>query len=92
MRIYLDLPNRQLEQLAMICAARRLSRAEAVLQAVAAFIEQHRSWRESAFGLWKDKIVTLPGETEPLHEDGLAFQEKLRGEWNDRFNESSVKS
>ena len=81
MRTLIDVPNQQLKELAAICAARKLSRAEAVRQAVAAFIEQNRPSRESAFGLWKGQAVCLPGESEPLPEDGLAYQEKLRGEW-----------
>jgi hypothetical protein len=81
MRTLIDLPNQQLKELAEICAARKLSRAEAVRQAVAAFIEQNKPSRESAFGLWKGQTVCLPGESEPLPEDGLAYQEKLRSEW-----------
>ena len=81
MRTLIDLPNQQLKELAEICAARKLSRAEAVRQAVAAFIEQNKPSRESAFGLWKGQAVCLPCESEPLPEDGLAYQEKLRSEW-----------
>jgi hypothetical protein len=44
--------------------------------------------RESAFGLWKGQTVYLPSETVPLPEDGLAYQGKMRAEWNDRFHES----
>lgn len=84
MRILIDLSDRQLEELGIICAARELSRAEAVRQAVAAFIVQNRPSREAAFGLWKGQTLHLPGRTvtaEPLPEDGLAYQQKLRGEW-----------
>lgn len=81
MRTLIDVPERQIEELEAICTARKLSRAEAVRQAVDAFIAQNRPSREAAFGLWKGQTVTLPGETEPLPEDGLAYQEKLRSEW-----------
>lgn len=81
MRALIDVPEQQLKELAEICAAKNLSRAEAVRRAVAAFIEQNRPSREAAFGLWKDQAVCLPGESEPLPEDGLAYQEKLRSEW-----------
>jgi hypothetical protein len=81
MRTLIDLPEHQLKELGAICAARKLSRAEAVRQAVAAFIEQNRPSREAAFGLWKGQAVHLPGHDEPLPEDGLAYQEKLRSEW-----------
>ena len=81
MRTLIDLPERQLKELEAICTARKLSRAEAVRQAVSAFIEKNRSSREAAFGLWRGQNVCLPGESEPLPEDGLAWQEKLRSEW-----------
>jgi hypothetical protein len=81
MRTLIDVPERQLKELEAICAARKLSRAEAVRQAVDAFIAQNRSSREAAFGLWKGQAAVLPGDTEPLPEDGLAYQEKLRSEW-----------
>jgi hypothetical protein len=81
MRALVDIPDRQLEDLRAICAARNLSRAEVVRQALDAFIEQNRPSREAAFGLWKGQSVCLPGESEPLPKDGLAYQEKLRNEW-----------
>ncbi len=81
MRALIDLPDHQLEELEAICATMKLSRAEAVRQAVAAFIEQNRSSREAAFGIWKGLAVNLPGESDPLPEDGLAYQEKMRREW-----------
>lgn len=81
MRTLIDVPDQQLKELGAICASRKLSRAEVVRQAVAAFIAQNRPSHETAFGLWKNQTVYLPGETEPLPEDGLAYQEKLRSEW-----------
>lgn len=81
MRALFDIPEHQLEDLSAICKTRKLSRAEAVRQALDAFIQQNRPAREEAFGLWKDKTIYLPGDSEPLPEDGLAYQEKLRGEW-----------
>ena len=81
MRTLIDVPDHQLEELGRICAARKLSRAEVVRQAVAAFIVQNRPGREAAFGLWKGQNVCLPGDSEPLPEDGLANPETLRSEW-----------
>jgi hypothetical protein len=81
MRALVDIPERQLDDLSAICAARNLSRAEAVRQALEAFIAQNRPSREAAFGLWKDQTVYLPGDSDPLPDDGLAYQEKLRSEW-----------
>jgi hypothetical protein len=45
------------------------------------FIQQNRSARDEAFGLWKGKTIYLPDDSEPLPEDGLAYQERLRSEW-----------
>ena len=81
MRALVDIPERQLDDLSAICAARKLSRAEAVRQALEAFIAQNRPSREAAFGLWKGQAVVLPGDSDPLPDDGLAYQEKLRSEW-----------
>jgi len=47
-------------------------------------VEQIPPNRESAFGLWKDRNVCLPGDPEPLPKDGLAYQEKMRAEWEKR--------
>ncbi|HUD14450.1 MAG TPA: hypothetical protein VMQ56_12415 [Terracidiphilus sp.] len=81
MRTLVDIPERQLDDLSAICAVRNLSRAEAVRQALDAFIAQNRPSREAAFGLWKGQTVVLPGDSDPLPDDGLAYQEKLRSEW-----------
>jgi hypothetical protein len=81
MRALVDIPDHQLEDLGVICKARKLSRAEAVRQALEVFIQQNRPARDEAFGLWKGKTIYLPGDPEPLPEDGLAFQERLRSEW-----------
>jgi hypothetical protein len=81
MRTLIDVPEKQLKELGAICAAQKLSRAEAVRQAVAAYITLNRPSRETAFGLWKGQTLSLPGVSDPLPEDGLAYQEKLRSEW-----------
>jgi hypothetical protein len=81
MRTLVDIPEKQLDVLSAIAAARKLSRAEVVRQAIDAFIEQHRPARDSAFGVWRERTVTLPGQEEPLPEDGLAYQERVRSEW-----------
>jgi hypothetical protein len=81
MRALVDIPDRQLEDLNAVCAVKKLSRAEAVRRALAAFIEENRPPREVAFGSWKDQTIVLPGDADPLPEDGLAYQERLRSEW-----------
>ncbi len=81
MRTLVDIPEKQLKDLSTICAARKLSRAEAVRQAIDGFIQQYRPTRDSAFGLWRDRKIALPGDDEPLPKDGLVYQERLRSEW-----------
>jgi hypothetical protein len=51
MRTLIDVPEQQIKELEAICTARKLSRAEAVRQAVAAYIALNRPSREAAFGL-----------------------------------------
>ena len=74
MRILTNIPDRQLSDLADICSAQNLSRAEAIRQAVDAWIERHRPVRVAAFGLWQNASNELP-------KDGLQYQERLRSEW-----------
>jgi len=74
MRILTEIPDHQLTGLAEICSARRLSRAEAIRQAVDAYIERNRPAPEAAFGLWQNAPNSLP-------QDGLQYQEQLRSEW-----------
>lgn len=83
MRALVDIPDRQLDDLSAICAARKISRTELVRQAIDAFIRQNRPSCEEAFGVWKGQSACLPEENGALTlpEDGLAYQEKLRGEW-----------
>ena len=55
--------------------------------AIEAPVEQNGPSGEAAFGLWKGRTVFLPGDTEPLPNDGLAYQERMRAEWLDRASE-----
>jgi hypothetical protein len=48
---------------------------------VASVSEHADPAREAAFVLWKGRSVFLPGDSEPLPQDGLAYQEKFRSEW-----------
>jgi hypothetical protein len=81
MRTLVDIPDRQIDDLSAICAARKLSRAEVIRQALEAFIAENRPSREAAFGIWKGQRACLSDGSAPLPEDGLAYQEKLRSEW-----------
>jgi metal-responsive CopG/Arc/MetJ family transcriptional regulator len=70
MRTLVDIPDRQIVELAAIGSANKISRAEVIRRAIAAYLDQHRPGPENVFGIWK---------TEP--EDGLAYQERVRSEW-----------
>ena len=70
MRTLVDIPEMQIEELIRISKAEKVSRAEIIRQAVAAFIEMKKPDTAEAFGLWKEHEV-----------DGLTYQEQLRSEW-----------
>lgn len=70
MRALVDIPDKQIDDLTVICEAKKLSRAEAIRQAIALYIERNKPGAVDAFGLWKNRKV-----------DGLAYQEQVRSEW-----------
>jgi metal-responsive CopG/Arc/MetJ family transcriptional regulator len=70
MRTLVDIPDRQIDALAALSLASKVSRAEIIRRAIAAYIEQNRTGAEAAFGIWKG-----------APEDGLAYQERVRSEW-----------
>lgn len=71
MRTLVDIPDKQLGELAEICKQENLSRAAVVREAIAAYIVEHRSKKPvDAFGLWGKKKT-----------DGLKYQRKIRSEW-----------
>lgn len=72
MRTIVDLPEPQIAALSEICRERGLSRAEAVRQAVDAFLKDQMTSKTSAFGLWARQSPA---------EDGLMYQQRLRDEW-----------
>lgn len=74
MRTLVDLPQNQLEALARLGKANGRSRAALVREAVAEYLGKHQAGDlDEAFGLWQNET----GEVE----DGLAYQERLRAEW-----------
>ena len=76
MRTIIELPEEQLRALDAWRQVRGISRAEAVRRAVANLLEdeaQVRAAVDAAFGLWSDRSL-----------DGLAEQERLRAEWDER--------
>jgi metal-responsive CopG/Arc/MetJ family transcriptional regulator len=72
MRTLVDIPEKYLSALTEIGRKEKLSRAAVVREAIAVYIEQHKSEQtlEDAFGLWGKKKV-----------DGLKYQRKIRSEW-----------
>jgi Ribbon-helix-helix protein, copG family len=72
MRTLVDIPDEQIGELAVICEAKQVSRAEVIRQAIAVYIGTNKLVPADAFGLWKDKSHGL---------DGLTYQEQARAEW-----------
>lgn len=71
MRTIVDLTDEQVKSLAALCAAKGISRAEAVRRAVARLLaEEHRPDRMTAFGAWSHK-----------DRDSTGFIRRLRDEW-----------
>jgi metal-responsive CopG/Arc/MetJ family transcriptional regulator len=72
MRTIIELPAGQLDALDALCRRDRISRAEAIRQAVAQHVAKATAaGRETAFGLWQGRRGA----------DGLAYQRRLRREW-----------
>ncbi|MDP1605397.1 MAG: CopG family transcriptional regulator [Rhodocyclaceae bacterium] len=70
MRTLVDIPARQISDLAAICKAENVSRAEVIRLAIAAYLEKRKPVGGDAFGIWKDSPV-----------DGLEYQARARAEW-----------
>lgn len=71
MRTLVDIREEDLQLLNHLRKTGDVSRAELVRQAITAYLAPHRnSGLREAFGLWADR-----------GEDGLAYQERLRSEW-----------
>ncbi|APR96751.1 putative transcriptional regulator, CopG family [Pandoraea thiooxydans] len=66
-----DLPDSQIEELAVIVESEQRPRAAVIRDAIEAYIAQRkRTLGTDVFGLWKSKKV-----------DGLTYQQELRSEW-----------
>lgn len=70
MRTLIDIPEKQIKELAAISKAEKVSRAEVIREAIAYYLEKKKPQSDDAFGLWKDRNI-----------DGLAYQEQARSEW-----------
>jgi predicted transcriptional regulator len=71
MRTLADLTDRQVAALGELTKREERSRAALIRQAIDDYLAEQRGKQESdAFGLWGKRKV-----------DGLAYQQKVRGEW-----------
>ncbi len=71
-RTIIELPDSQIAALGRFCKRAKVSRTEAVRQAVSEFLLRNaNAGRDEAFGLWANK-----------GEDGLQYQRRLREEWD----------
>lgn len=72
MRTIIDLPDAQLEQLNLFALQEKISRAELIRRAVADYLQRYAAvTHDEAFGLWQQRS-----------EEGLAYQQRLREEWD----------
>ncbi|MGF1643898.1 MAG: CopG family transcriptional regulator [Thiotrichales bacterium] len=71
MRTIVDLPEDQLKALSGLGERERLSRAELIRQAIAEYLERRGpAVSDEAFGLWAGR-----------GEDGVAYESRVRSEW-----------
>ncbi len=71
MRTLVDLGEAQARALDELAKAEKRSRAALIRQAIEDYLARRRAvQQDDAFGLWGER-----------RQDGLAYQEKLRGEW-----------
>ncbi|WP_311029482.1 ribbon-helix-helix domain-containing protein [Mesorhizobium koreense] len=71
MRTLINMDEKQIRELDRLARNQNRSRASVVRDAVSDYLQrQTTDARKDAFGLWGRRKV-----------DGLAYQEKMRGEW-----------
>jgi predicted transcriptional regulator len=78
MRTLVDIPKSSLEALNAMAKAKSVSRAELVREAISDYLKVHEK-KESGEGI--ERFAGLWGAD---FEDGLAYQLRLRAEWDDR--------
>jgi metal-responsive CopG/Arc/MetJ family transcriptional regulator len=70
-RILVDLPDGQVQELAVLAEAEHRPRAAIIRDAIEAYIVNYkRGQGAEVFGLWKNKKI-----------GGLEYQQELRAEW-----------
>ena len=72
-RILADLPDDDIQWLDRLAEEQGKSRAAILREAVSAYRARDKDWLEQGFGLWA---------RHGFSEDGLAYQDRLRGEWD----------
>ncbi len=74
MRTIIEIPKGTLETLKEICREEKISRAEAIRRAITLYL-RGRAPKKAAnvFGLWRGRA-----------EEGLAYEDRLRAEWEGR--------
>lgn len=65
-RTIIDVPEDQLREVARICSALNISRAEAVRRGLEEFIRHHASVQEDGFGLWRSSGESATNLTEEV--------------------------
>jgi metal-responsive CopG/Arc/MetJ family transcriptional regulator len=70
MRTLIDVGETQIRALDALSKQEKTSRAALIRQAIDEYLAARRRRESDAFGLWGDRKT-----------DGLAYQEKARGEW-----------
>jgi predicted transcriptional regulator len=78
MRTLVDIPEGSLEALNTMAKAKKVSRAELVREAISDYVKLHDQKRTGA------GITKSAGAWGKDFEDGLAYQLRLRAEWDDR--------
>ncbi len=82
MRTIVDLPEEQIKSLDSLGKKKKLSRAALVRQAVERYINEEgqaaKGDLDKYFGVFKDEPAIFDGL------DGLAWQRKIRAEWDER--------
>ena len=83
MRTIVDLPEDKIKALDAIAARDDVSRAELMRQAVSLYLaEEKKKKSKSSIDKYAGFLKDEPKAFDGL--DGLAYQNKIRGEWDDR--------
>jgi metal-responsive CopG/Arc/MetJ family transcriptional regulator len=78
MRTLVDIPEGSLQALNTMAKAKKVSRAELVREAISEYVKAHERQQTG------EGIMRSAGAWGKNFEDGLAYQLRLRAEWDDR--------